>query len=140
MLLRNIFLLVLLSFCCLKGYSQDQKLADSLEAIYQAGKTRQNDLELLRLIGRNETKPDSTIKYADLLITGAVADSNYSLAHDGFMQKGSALRQKADFNQALQSLFSAIKYAQKLGDEDKIGSSYVEIANVYSLDGNDSKC
>ncbi|MGA9589565.1 MAG: adenylate/guanylate cyclase domain-containing protein, partial [Salegentibacter sp.] len=47
-----------------------------------------------------------------------------------------ALRQKADFDQALESLFSAIKYAQKLKDENKIASSYVEIANVYSLNGN----
>ena len=136
MRIKEFLLFMLLAFFCLEGYCQDQKIADSLKAIYRSEKGRQNDLSLLRLIGRNETKPDSAIKYAQLLTTRAIADSNFAMAQAGFMQKGAALRQKADFDKALESLFSAIKYAQKLKDENRIASSYVEIANVYSLNGN----
>lgn len=132
------FLFVLFSFFFLSGYCQDQKVADSLKKLYRAGGDESIDLQLLEDITHNETKPDSSLKYSEILISKAIADSNFQMVYTGYLKKGAALRLKGDYEKSLQALFKCMDYARKTKDEGNIAACYISIGNVYSTNQNSS--
>ncbi|MDT0643454.1 adenylate/guanylate cyclase domain-containing protein [Zunongwangia sp. F363] len=136
--LKEIICFIVFCLFCSAGICQDQKKADSLKNEYNSGNAQSDDLKLLRDIAKNETKPDSSLKYSEILITHALADSNNIMIYDGFMQKGAALNMKGDYDRALEAFFRAMDYAKKSENKNNEASCYIAIGNVYSLNENAS--
>ncbi|MCY2687628.1 adenylate/guanylate cyclase domain-containing protein [Salinimicrobium sp. TH3] len=135
---KKIFLAFFLCFSFLTGLSQNQKTADSLKHIYYSDKQKANDLKLLEDIAINETKPDSSLKYSEILISHAVTDSNLTMTYRGYIQKGAALRMKGDYEKALEALFTGMEYVLRANKAVDVASLYIAIGNVYSLNENSS--
>lgn len=135
---KKISLLIILFSFSFAGNCQDQKIADSLKHLYRAERGKSTDIQLLEGIMHNETKPDSSLKYSEILITKSIADSNFQMAYSGYLKKGAALRLKGDYEKALEALFKCMNYAQKTKDEGNIAACYISIGNVYSSNKNTS--
>ena len=122
-------LLCLLGFICFQGLfsQQDQRIADSLENIYNETKLEGLDkLKLLNKLAYHETKDlYKAIGYANELIK--LSDSlqdNYYL-FQGHMQKGYKYKNLGKYEQALTEFIECRKIADDLKDPDKlIGLSY----------------
>lgn len=133
---RKLFLFLLLIFFSEKMVCQDQRVADSLKSIYWSSSSQVNNLKLLTLISKAEPRPDSSLKYSNIIIKEALSQSNNKMAHVGYLDKGSAYIRLGDYDQALQAFFKSADYALKIGDQRALGNSYISIANVYSENSN----
>ena len=112
------------------SFCEEQSALDSLKVLYyQHGA---NDLELLNDIASEESNPDSVLKYSELLITGALASSNFKGCVNGYLQKGNALSRKGLLDKALEAYFIAIDYAQKADNQDGKAKVFIAIGNIYS--------
>ncbi|WP_373056500.1 adenylate/guanylate cyclase domain-containing protein [Zunongwangia sp. H14] len=132
---KEIIYFLLLCCFCSAGNCQDQKKADSLKEIYNSGRAEDDKLDLLRKIAVNEINPDSSLKYSEILISRAHADS---MIYEGYMQKGASFNLKGDYGRALEAFFQAMDYAKKSKDDNDVASCYIAIGNVYSLNENAS--
>ncbi|MFD2518369.1 adenylate/guanylate cyclase domain-containing protein [Salinimicrobium flavum] len=127
------FLLFLLALTfCQKGIGQETSVADSLKSIYYSDPQRQNDLELLREILGEVEDPDSTIKYADLLIERSLDAGDEKSAMYGRYKRGASRGIKGNWDAALEDLFKALKFAEKINSERDQGDINIEIGNIYS--------
>lgn len=127
------FLLFLLALTfCQKGIGQETSVADSLKSIYYSDPQRQNDLELLREILGEVEDPDSTIKYADLLIERSVEAGDEKSAMYGRYKRGASRGITGNWDAALEDLFKALKFAEKINSERDQGDINIEIGNIYS--------
>lgn len=127
------FLLFLLALTfCQKGIGQETSVADSLKSIYYSGPQKQNDLELLREILGEVEDPDSTIKYADLLIERSVEAGDEKSAMYGRYKRGASRGITGNWDAALEDLFKALKFAEKINSERDQGDINIEIGNIYS--------
>jgi len=127
-------------FSCLRGFCQDQKVADSLARIYQQGNDSDTaKLELLRRLSFNEVKdPKLSLKYAEELISlSATLGNNIYLAR-GYFLKGNEQRLLGDLHEALDAYFKSAEAARKAKDVPAEGSTYGAIADVYSVSHNHS--
>lgn len=116
--------------------AQDQRLADSLEVLYEKGGYQSDELLILREIAKNEQNPDVKLEYAQKLIEKASSDSSLGFLYSGYLQKGNALQQKGDYSNTLKAYLKCLDYADKLGDEIGSGLVMVSIADTYSMIGN----
>ena len=120
-------------FCFLmfQLFGQNQKLSDSLIKIYENGNHDFEELELLKLITIEETKPTTKLKYSELLMAKAPEDSlNYFF--QGHLHKGHALKFQGNNTSALESYYTSLTYANKINDPVSIGSVIISIADAYS--------
>jgi len=117
---------------------QNQKLADSLIALYKSGKYQGGEVVILNDIAVNEKKPELKLEYSELLIRKASSDSLYNFLHTGYLQKGNALLDKGNYSQALESYFQSMKHAKRGNNEIGIGALNISIADAYSKIGNSS--
>ena len=129
---RNALIIIYLNFICSTGFGQNERIADSLKSYYPSDDKSNFNLQLLYNVVINETNPDSILKYSEILIERSETESNFKLTHDGYMQKGNALRLKGNLDQALNSFFVSIEYAKKINYTDGVGKLYISIADVYS--------
>ena len=113
-------------------FNQDQKLADSLIAIYESGSFLDEGLVLLRSIAEEETNPERQLEFAELLIKKASKDSLLEFLHSGYLQKGNALQFMGNNALALESYFKSLEYANKLSYEAGIGRLMYTIAGTYT--------
>jgi adenylate cyclase len=122
----------------LSVFAQDQKVADSLVKIYKKDKLSNSDkMELLRNLTFNEVNNrELSLKYAEELIALAKSEKNYVYLFRGYNQKGNKKRLSGDLNQALDAYFKSIEAAVKAKYVAGEGSSYMCIADVYSILGN----
>jgi class 3 adenylate cyclase len=118
------------------AFCQDQKLADSLILQFNSGAYADSELDILRKIVLEETNPDRTLKYSELLITKASRDSSFIFLYTGYLQKGNALNYKGNNADALKSYFKSLEYANRSNNEIGIGSLMISIADTYSTIGN----
>ena len=129
----------LIGFLCL-GYSvifaQDQKVADSLIALFNSGFYDEDEEDILLNISLNEMNPDKRLKFSEKLIHIASKDSLFFFLHKGFLEKGNAQRDKGNYALALESYFESINYASRLGDSLGVGKLAISIADTYSEIGN----
>ena len=120
------------------AYCQDQKVADSLQIIYEADELQGEDkLELLKNLSFNELSDlDLALKYAEELIDLASLEDNQLYLQSGYLQKGNKKRLSGDFEEALEAYFNSAKIARNenyfLGE----GTAGMCIADVYSEMGN----
>ncbi|ARV10692.1 hypothetical protein BTO05_02385 [Winogradskyella sp. PC-19] len=128
-------------FTCfvLSGFSQNQKISDSIEDILKSGdfdKTR--ELELLGLIVVEETDYDKQLKYSLQLIVLAKELDSTMLESTGYLQKGYAYQAKGDLTKALESYFDASKIAKDNKENNKKfirreAEIDLAIADTYSI-------
>lgn len=128
------FLSMISSVIC----GQNQKTADSLIGVYQAGSHPDDELAILKEIAFNSRNPDKKLHYADLLIARASVDSAFDFLASAYLQKGNALQYKGNFDLALESYFTSIGYAQRIGYTRGVGGALISVADVYSQQGNSS--
>lgn len=130
----NLLLLLFVFFC----YGQNQRVADSCKAIYQSNtvKTKERQMALLKSIAANETNPDTTIYYSEVLIKKAFADSSHAFLHSGYLQKGNAFLNKGDFHAALEAYLTSLNYAKRMNSKIGMGAVTISIADIYSEMGN----
>lgn len=133
---RKLFLFLLLIFFSIKVVCQDQRVADSLKVIYWSNPSVSDNFILLDQIVKAESRPDSSLKYANIIIEEALSESNTKMVQVGYVAKGGAYMKLGDYEQALEALFKSADYALKIGDQRVLGNSYISIANVYSLNNN----
>lgn len=117
---------------------QDQRIADSLRTIYEAGVTQADEqLELLRNLSFHEVNnPKLAIKYAIELIELANAQNNHIYSYRGYHQKGSNEQRLGNLEEALESFISAIENARKANYLLGEGAGLSAMADIYSASNN----
>lgn len=131
------FLIGFFYFILFAGYSQNQAIADSLEAIYLSGNYRDSDkLEILNEIAVNQADAEKKLTYSLELIEAARALDSVNYVITGFLEKGTALRLKGDLSEALKSYFEATNIATREEAKSNLGVAKLAIADVYSIMGN----
>lgn len=133
----------LIGFFCLIFHSasaQDQKVADSLAIIYKADTARGiSKLILLQDLSFNEVRdPKLSLKYAEELISLASQQGNNRYLSPGYLQKGNNKRLLGDMDEALDAFFKSAEAAAKAKYIKGEGSSYMAIADIYSITNNHS--
>jgi class 3 adenylate cyclase len=131
---------LLIGFFCfiLDVCGQDQKLADSLAGIYQRGELKDTaKMELLRQLSFNEMRNlDLGLQYAEELISLAGKKGNDLYLFRGYQLKGNKKKLLGDPEEALDAYFKSVDAAIKAHYVRGEGSSYMTIADVYSITGN----
>ena len=128
-------------FACFvfQGFSQNQKISDSIEAILKLGDFDKNrELKLLSLIVIEETNYDKQLKYSLQLIVLAKELDSTMLESTGYLQKGYAYQAKGDLTKALESYFDASKIAKDNKEKNKKfirreAEIDLAIADTYSI-------
>ena len=125
-------------FQCSSAVGQDQRVADSLVKIYEENKlVGPEKLELLRNLSFNEVNDlESSLRYAEELITLSKQEENYLYLYRGYLQKGRINRLTGEFEKALAAFFDSYEAAAKAGFLEGEGSVYLSIADTYSEIGN----
>ncbi len=118
---------------CSGVFSQNQRLADSLESVYLLNTYEEQDrLNLLKQLAVNHPDPEKKLFFSEKLIETAQALDSIDYLFSGFLQKGTALRNKGDLSEALKSYFQATKFTN---EEKELGIINITIADVYSIMG-----
>jgi class 3 adenylate cyclase/Flp pilus assembly protein TadD len=122
-------------FSSLWSFSQDQKVADSLKAIFEQDTlTGIDKLDLLTELAFNEVNDlELSLKYSNLLIEQA---TNNDYLYEGYTQKGYTYRLLGDLNKALQAYIKAAEVAIERKSKVDEGGAYISIADAYSEMGN----
>ncbi|HWI93439.1 MAG TPA: adenylate/guanylate cyclase domain-containing protein [Flavisolibacter sp.] len=119
-------------------FSQDQKIADSLAKIYKADTAKGIDkLELLRNLAYNERNDlKLALRYAEELIRLSKLQGNNLYLYRGYFQKGDKKKLLGDLEEALAYFFKSVEAAKKENFTRGEGSSYMAIADIYSISKN----
>ncbi len=141
MVLKGNRYFLLISILCLffsAVYSQDQKIADSLKAIYNEGNL--NDmarLELLSQLSFHEVKDlNLALKYAEELINLSEKTGDAKFLHSGYFQNGEKKRLFGDLEEALNAFITAAEVARSEKNRKGEGNAYGAMANIYSISNN----
>ena len=116
--------------------AQNQKLADSLKALYATGNYLDYELDLLHDIAMSETNYEVALKYSEQLIALAAKDSLFKYLDYGYLQKGNALKMVGENVLAIEAYFKSLEYSNRLNNEESTGTVSIAIAGVYSSMGN----
>jgi len=132
-------------FVCLMGFlillgnhviSQDQELADSLEAIYVEGNfAPEEELQILKDLAAYHTDTEVMLRYSEKLIQLAEAAGENDFLVAGFLQSGHAHRMRGDLSKALENYFRVAILATGSGSLKDRALARVAIADVYSVKG-----
>ena len=122
------------------SYAQDQKVADSLRAIYEEQALPDTaKFELLLDLSFNETRDlERGLKYAEDLIKLSQQSGNDRYLRAGYFLKGTKLRLLTRLDDALDAFFKSADLAEKLHDNLAEGDAYGAIAATYSTAKNHS--
>jgi len=114
---------------------QDQRVADSLAVIYQAGVLEGTEkLELLKDLSFNELNDrELSLKYAEELIRLSELENNDHFLFSGYLQKGEYFKKTGDLESALEIYFKAVNIAVDNKDLNNEGIAYITIADVYAM-------
>ena len=123
------------------GFSQDQRVADSLVQIYNSNKLEGiPKMELLHDLAFNENHDFSKLRqYARELISLATALNNSDYLQKAYLQLGHSYRLTGNFDEALNAYFKSRELALKTGNTAGEGSANMTIADVYSIMDNHDK-
>ena len=116
--------------------AQNQKIADSLKALYASGNYLDYELDLLQDIANSETNYEEALKYSEQLIALAAKDSLFRYLKNGYLQKGNSLKLVGDNVLAIEAYFKSLEYANRIKNEQSVGSVSIAIAGVYASMGN----
>jgi signal transduction histidine kinase len=134
---KNYISTLFLGIACLFShyvYGQDQKLADSLEKIYQKNNLRDTaQLKLLADLSFNEVRNlGLALKYAEELISLSRAANNNLYLSQGYFQKGNKKRLSGDLPEALDAYFKCTEIADRAGFTPE-PAVYAGIADIYGI-------
>lgn len=90
------------------------------------------NLTLLLKISSEEPRPDSIIKYANLVLDISIPDSLDLFSHDAYLQIGNARNYQGDLAGALENYIKSIEYAEKSNYSDGKAIAFIAIAGSYS--------
>jgi len=121
-------------------FSQDSKLADSLETVYVSGAYKEQDkLKILEGLAIHHNNPEKKLIFSVELLETARALDSTDYFFNGLLYKGNALKRKGDYSKAMESYFQAAEIADKEAINRNRGKIYDAMANVYSKTGNYEK-
>ena len=125
-------------FCFILHFAsgQDQRLADSLVLELNSGIHQGDELNILAQIAAEETNPERQLEFAELLISKASINQSHVFLHQGYLQKGNALKYIGNNVDALNAYFKSLDFANRNKDEKGIGSLMISIAGTYTAMGN----
>ena len=134
-ILASSFCMVLACLIGLSGYTQSQKIADSLVKIYQANSLQGTQkLQLLADISFNEVENlGLAIYYANELIAEASAAGDNSYLFKGYFQKGNKKRLFGDLPEALDAYFRSAETANKANLVEWEALAYAGMADIYGV-------
>ena len=113
-------------------FGQNQNIADSLKKVLNKHNDKDTlKLELLHKIAQNERDPNKAIEYSEKLIQLSNSLKLPIYLYRGYLQKGQALREKADLSAATNSLFKAAKAAEKANYQAGVGGAFAALGDVY---------
>ncbi|TFV95801.1 adenylate/guanylate cyclase domain-containing protein [Algoriphagus kandeliae] len=118
----------------MEGSSQIRSEADSIKELYFA--SGEENLDYLASYLVFEANPDSLLKYGEVYLEKAQADSLYSHISYAYRMIGYSYKFKGDLSKALEYFFESLKYAQKSGSMEAQGKSFITIADTYSASEN----
>jgi len=110
--------------------AQNQNLADSLINVYESG-LFEDELDILKQISEDETDPNKSLEYSNLLIKKAPIDSFQKL-EGAYLQKGNSLARIGETSNALKAYFKSLDYANRINDESGVASLMIQIAGAYT--------
>jgi len=116
--------------------AQNQKLADSLKAVYASGNYLDDELDLLQDIIKHETNYEKSLAYSEKMIALAAKDSLFKYLENGYLHKGNSLKLVGQNVLAIEAYFKSLEYAKRMKNEQSVGSISIAIAGVYSSMGN----
>lgn len=115
---------------------QQESPGDSLERIFLSGAFPAKDsLRLLEKMTGQLKDPLKIIRYGEWLITSAERQDSAMRAMQGYRQKGNAYRLLGDYQESLENFFHTAELAIKTDSRIELGTSYITVADVYSLMG-----
>ena len=115
---------------------QQESTGDSLERIFLSGAFPEKDsLRLLELLAGQIKDPNKLIRYSEWLIASAERQDSAQRALQGYRQKGNAFRLLGDYQESLENFFYTAELAIKTDSRIELGTSYITVADVYSLMG-----
>lgn len=118
-------------------YSQNEKLADSLENIYKNGLyPPENKLFILNKLVKNLADPKKAIVYSEELLSLAEEQDSLNYVFSALLNQGHSYRSIGNFSQALEFHFKAAGIAVKLNSTSDLGKANVAIADDYSMAAN----
>jgi len=124
-------LAVFLLFIQLNIIAQNQNLADSLINVYESG-LFEDELDILKQISEEETDPNRSLKYSDLLIKKASIDSSFKYLVGAYLQKANCLSRIGETSNALKAYFKGLDYAIRINDDSSVASLMIAIAGNYA--------
>lgn len=128
-----------MGFLCLTAmcFGQEQSETDSLELRYTSNTYSKNKkLSLLNELAQKHPDPQKKLFYSLELIEHAKLLDSSKFLFQGYMYKGTSLRLKSDFIQALESYFKAANIASKNENQRDLGLVNISIADIYSITSN----
>ncbi len=134
---RNILIVFSVLLFIQPGFTQNQKVADSL-IIELRNIDVENDslrLNVLHEISFNSNNPDSSIYYARILESEALKTRNQKYLQLAYTEMGAALRMKGNLEEAIEAYFKSADMAKELKSNSSMANSYLGIADVYSVSG-----
>ncbi len=134
---RILCLFGLLFIITLNALAQDQKFADSFRKIYHEEKLSDTaKLELLRQLSFNEVSDlNLSLTYAEELISLAAKEGNDKYLFHGYFQKGNKEIILGNYPEALDAYLKSADVAEKTKVNERIGSAFGAIADVYAKTG-----
>ncbi|TCK69315.1 class 3 adenylate cyclase [Winogradskyella wandonensis] len=128
--------------CTVNLFSQNQKRADSLKFVYGSGEYNLTEFRILSRISESETIPDSSLYYANRILSIAPntypKDSSLLAFHLGYLSKGNAFQRKGKNLEAIESFLNSLEYAEKMGHESSMAYLQISIADTYAMMENNS--
>ena len=119
-------------------FSQDQRIADGLVAVYKADTLKGVEkLELLRNLAFNEINDkNKALSFADELILQSEQLGNKEYLFHGYYQKGNHKTRLGNLKEALEAYFESAKIAKEAKFTSREGTAYSAIADIYSISDN----
>lgn len=120
-------------------FGQNQKIADSLVSIYEAGSYKPADrLEILQNIIHSQTDQEKMLDYCAEMLEVALELDSTKYIFCAYLETGTAYREKGDFSEALANHFKAREIAVENSLNTDLGRVNIAIADVYSAMNNHS--
>ncbi len=130
------YIFILLLFCWSSASAQQQSKLDSLKEVFSSEPGMRTNAGHLLEMAKEETSPDSILKYSGLAIENFKSSDSIHLLQDAYRTHGAYLREKGEYDKSLNFLFKAAELAEERNDLTDLGRTNIEIGNTYSESGN----
>jgi len=124
-------------FLSMSLFSQDQRIADSVETIYINGNFEEEKrLELLKMLAIKHPDNEIKIKYSNQLLDLAKEMDSSNYIFTAYLEKGNAYHALGKFPLAIDNYLNAGNMASQNSDSIQLAMIYGSVANIYQGMGN----